>query len=552
MMTMNNINSSKPHYLLLYAAITAGLILFALATVILGQLLLFEGNDGRQFAGIFSDTSIARILIFTLYQAALSTILSLFFGILLAWSLANRPQFPFRRTLVALISTALVLPTLVVVLGIVTVYGRSGWIASASLGIFGEPLPFSIYGLTGILIAHVFFNASFAARILLHRFEAIAPQKIKLGFALGMGFWKKFAVIDLPAIKSTLPGLAVTIFLLCFTSFAIVLTLGGSPAYNTLEVAIYEAIRFDFDLPRAFQLAIVQIAVCIVLVLLVTARTNTRTYSSGPTPSARYRHLNSPLQRNIQNMIIAMFALFFVSPLIAVLIDGTGPQLLTVFSDPLFQRALITSLTIASISTVFALLFSLPLASAMVTLSAANRLAYLKIAKPLRQFLSASAMIYLVFPSLVLGLGFFLLFQKIGGNQTLWAAAIVITANALIAIPFAVAVLRPAIGAAAEKNDRLSASLGIGRILRWRMIDWPILKSDITYVAALAFCFSLGDLGVIALFGSDEFKTLPWLLYQKFGSYRTDEAGVIALVLLAIIITVFTFAQNRTNKRQFA
>ncbi|MCF6321153.1 MAG: thiamine/thiamine pyrophosphate ABC transporter permease ThiP [Rhizobiaceae bacterium] len=540
----------QTYRLQLVSALAAGAILFALAIIILAQLLLFDTKGTGQFTGIFNDPVISRTLVFTLYQAGLSTIISLFFGILLAWALANRPHFPFRRPLIALISSALVLPTLVVVLGLVTVYGRSGWLAAASTGMTGEPLPFSIYGLTGILIVHVFFNASFAARILLHRFEAIAPETHRLGFSLGMGFIQKSRTIDFPAIKNTLPALAVTIFLLCFTSFAIVLTLGGSPAYNTLEVAIYEAIKFDFDLPRAFQLAMVQIGVCIALVLMAAANTNVRIPASVPGASRSYRHLNSPRQKTVQNLIITGFAIFFISPLITIVIDGAGVQLLLIFSDPLFQRAFITSMLIAITSTLLALLFSLPLASAMVTLSAANRLNHLKFAPLLRQFLSVGAMLYLVFPALVLGLGFFLLFQKIGGDQTLWAAAIVVIANALIAIPFGVATLRPAIGAAAKRNDRLCASLGTGVWLRWRKIDWPMLKSDITYVAALAFCFSLGDLGVIALFGSEEFRTLPWLLYQKFGSYRTDDASAIALVLLLIVITVFTFAQKRTSPKQ--
>jgi len=55
----------------------------------------------------------------------------------------------------------------------------------------------------------------------------------------------------------------------------------------------------------------------------------------------------------------------------------------------------------------------------------------------------------------------------------------------------------------------------------------------------LAFCFSLGDLGIIALFGSDEFSTLPWYLYQLMGSYRTTDAAGVALILLVLVVSVF-------------
>jgi len=66
------------------------------------------------------DTRILSLLRFTLYQAALSTLLSLLLGTLLAWSLAHQPYFPGRVYLVALFSSSLVLPTLIVVFGLIT------------------------------------------------------------------------------------------------------------------------------------------------------------------------------------------------------------------------------------------------------------------------------------------------------------------------------------------------------------------------------------------------------------------------------------------------
>jgi thiamine transport system permease protein len=70
-------------------------------------------------------------------------------------------------------------------------------------------------------------------------------------------------------------------------------------------------------------------------------------------------------------------------------------------------------------------------------------------------------------------------------------------------------------------------------------VEYPYIKSSLSYVFALAFCFSLGDLGIIALFGSDEFTTLPWYLYQLMGSYRTTDADGVALVLLVLVLSVF-------------
>jgi len=114
-----------------------------------------------------------------------------------------------------------------------------------------------------------------------------------------------------------------------------------------------------------------------------------------------------------------------------------------------------------------------------------------------------------------------------------------IVANALLALPFAMAVLGPAIEKTTSKHDRLAFTLGVRGWSRWRLLEWPLIRQEVAFVSALAFCFSLGDFGIISLFGSQDFATLPWLLYQKMGSYRTDEAAAIALILLIITLVVF-------------
>ena len=74
--------------------------------------------------------------------------------------------------------------------------------------------------------------------------------------------WQLFIRLEWPMMRSALPALASMIFMLCFTSFATVMALGGGPKSTTLEVAIYQAIRFDFDLPYAGMLALLQLFFC--------------------------------------------------------------------------------------------------------------------------------------------------------------------------------------------------------------------------------------------------------------------------------------------------
>src|SRR5690606_8134912 len=107
--------------------------------------------------------------------------------------------------------------------------------------------------------AHVFFNAPLAARIVLASLSAVPGEHWRLAEQLGMRAGAVFRFIDWPVLRRELPAVAALVFLLCFTSFAVVLALGGGPGTATLEVAIFEAVRFDVDFNRAGILALLQV-----------------------------------------------------------------------------------------------------------------------------------------------------------------------------------------------------------------------------------------------------------------------------------------------------
>ena len=521
-----------------------------LAAVLLHQLAIDPATSSLSVGPRFS-----RTLIWTTLQASLSTILAVLVGIVLAWALSHRTRFFGRSIYIALLSSALVLPTLIVALGIITVLGRSGWINDTLRG-FQLPTfdPF-IFGLSGIVLAHVYFNASYVARTLLSRFESIPNEQRKLARSLSLNAWQRFRILELPAISSTLPNLSITIFLLCFTSFSIVLVLGGSPKYNTLEVSIYEAIKLDFNLGRALGLALTQLGICAVLIIIGSRFGKDNRLISLPNANTTYRN-DSAITSFLQTLVIITFGLVFILPLTAVLVDGLAANLLDLFLDRNFRIALATSLIIATVSTLLVLVASVFLANAYATLATEHRLRRFRFSKPILSLLRFSSTLYLAVPSLVLGLGFFLLALSIGGAQIYWAVIALITSNVLMVLPFAIGTLAPAMTKAANRYDKLAFSVGLSRWNRWRLIESSLLRPELIYIASLAFCMSLGDLGVIALFGSQDFITLPWLLYQKMGSYRTDEAAGIALLMLAITLIVFILlplmfaSRHRTHNAQ--
>ena len=111
--------------------------------------------------------------------------------------------------------------------------------------------------------------------------------------------------------------------------------------------------------------------------------------------------------------------------------------------------------------------------------------------------------------------------------------------NALTALPFTYRFIAPAMNTAAARYGRLADHLGLAGLTRLRVVDWPLLRRPFAAAYAMAMALSFGDFGVVALFGGSELRTLPYLLYERLGAYRLEEASAVGLVLT---LTAFVLA----------
>ena len=498
---------------------SAALALLALALAA-GFLPVLRMGLEQGLAGL--DPYVLRVLRFTLLQAGLSTVLSLALGLPLARALARQSSFPGRALLLRLLNLPLALPAIVVIIGIIEVYGAKGWLGGV----------FDIYGLQGILLAHVFFNVPLAARLILGDLERIPAESWKLSAQLGLGPLAIWRLVEWPAIKGGVAGAALLIFLLCAASFAVVLTLGGGPRATTLEVAIYQSLRSDFDPQRASMLALVQLALCATLALVAQAWGGL----AAGWPALRLqpkRHDGRPtLARLLDGVVVLLALLLLLPPLVALVAAG----LLHINPSPLLVRALLTSLGLGMASAALAFAVVWPLATLAVRSGAWRKLA------------SIAVLAAWIVPPAALATGWFISLIAYAGTTGL-AAFLVIAMNALMSLPFVARVLMPALAQSAEAHDRLCLSLGLSGWSRFRLVELPVMKRAIGLSLVLALILSLGDLTAISLFGTQDFVTLPALIYRQMGSYRFDAAIGTALVLSAIVLAFSTLAERWSNQR---
>jgi thiamine transport system permease protein len=520
--------------------------LAAIALLIGGAFAGLGVEGAADPAGAVSafDPYMLRVVRFTLWQALLSTLLSVVPAIFVARALSRHPGFPGRGWLVGLFAVPLGLPAIVAALGILTLLGRAGYVSGlfTLLGMEGWP---GIYGLAGILVAHVFFNLPLATRLFLEALDTVPTDQWRLASQLGMGATASFRLIEWPVLRASLPGVAGLVFMLCITSFTLVLTLGGGPGATTLEVAIYQALRFDFDPARAAALTVLQIALTMAVVILL-ARMGTAPVSDAGLAVSRPRRVAAGVGETVLNVIlIVLAALFVAGPMVATVVAGLKADLARLAGEASVQKATVTSLAFAFLSASISVTTALSLVSARRALELGRRRG--ERPSPLERLTDTGAGFVLVVPPLVVGAGWFILLRHVG-DVLLFAPAMVVAVNAVMAMPFAVRAVRPAYDAASERHEKLCAQIGLTGWSRLRLVELPVLRRPLLTGFAFAMALSLGDLGVIALFGSDAVQTLPYLLYQRLGSYRTADAAGLAL-LLGVLCLALMLAADRLGRK---
>jgi thiamine transport system permease protein len=526
--------------------LAGGVALGAIGILIGGAFagLVLQGAGDWTGAVAAFDPYLFRIARFTLWQALLSTLLSVVPALFVARALSRHADFPGRRWLIGLFAVPLGLPAIVAALGILALLGRAGYLAGL-LSLFGSQGWPGIYGLSGILVAHVFFNLPLATRLFLEALNAVPADQWRLASQLGMGARASFRLIEWPALRASLPGIAGLVFMLCITSFTLVLTLGGGPRATTVEVAIYQALRFDFDPARAATLTFLQIVLTVAVVALL-ARLGTNVTGEANMAVTRRRFASAGRGEAMVNaVLIALAALFVIGPMAATAASGLRADLARLAAEPAVRNALFTSLFLAFLAALLSVALSYGLTAARRALQLRRRGGNPSLFELLT---GTGAGFVLVVPPIVVGAGWFILLRHVG-DVFLFAPAMVVTVNAVMAMPFALRTIRPAYDAASDRHERLCAQLGLSGWNRLRLVELPVLRRPLATALAFAMALSLGDLGVIALFGSDAVQTLPYLLFQRLGSYRTADAAGLAL-LLGLICLALMLAADRLGRER--
>ncbi len=480
--------------------IAAGLVVM----LTLGTLAAVASRAGWSLRLGTADWAAIR---FTVIQAFVSAAISCALAIPVARALARR-RFWGRSAVITLLGAPFLLPVIVAVFGLLAVFGRGG-VLNDGLAAMGLPT-MSIYGFHGVVLAHVFFNLPLVTRLLLQGWLAIPAERFRLAASLNAPIGR---LLEWPMLRASLPGAFLVVFLICLTSFAVALTLGGGPRATTVELAIYQALRFEFDLGRAALLALVQFCLCALAAVVAWRVSLTGGMGTG-LDRVVHRWDGS---RVLDAAAIGLAVVFLALPLAMIVWRGIGG--LTEMPADIW-RAAVRSIFVAVTSAALCIMTALALAlRGGVTVSVVGVLP-----------LAAS--------SLVVGTGLFILIYPLA-SPTEWALVVTAVVNATLALPFGLRTITPSVDAVARDYARLGASLGMSRVTWVTRIVIPRIRQPLGFAAGLAAALSMGDLGVVTLFAGNDQETLPLAMYRLMGAYQMQAAAGAGVLLLGLTLGVF-------------
>ena len=494
---------------------------------ILGRGLAPDGHvDLEPLRRVFTDPTLRGVVWFTVWQAALSTVLTLAVALPGAYVLA-RIRFPGRSLVRALVTIPFVLPTVLV--------------ASAFLALGVQR------SLGAILLAHVFFNYAVVVRVVGELWRHLDPHEEDAARMLGANRWRVWWEVTFPALRPGIVAAATITFLFCFTSFGVILFLGG-PTRSTVETEIYRQTTRFLDLPLAAALSIVQLVAVVVLLWLVGRFERTAV----PRRLGAARELEHPARRLGDRLLLAgnltVMAILLALPLAVLVVRSLTPPSgfglgsyralselrrgSTLYVAPL--DAVGNSLRFAVAATVIAVVVGGLAAWAGV--------------RTRSRWLDGVLALPLGVSAVTLGFGFLIALDEppldLRGSQ--WLVPL---AQALVAMPFVVLLVAPVLRAIDPRVRDAATMLGASPARVRRAVDLPIAARALLVAAAFAFAISLGEFGATTFVVRPDHPTLPIVIYRLLGQPGDAAFGaaMAASCILMVLVAAAVIAGDRAR-----
>ena len=387
-------------------------------------------------------------------------------------------------------------------------------------------------------MAHIFYNLSIVIRLIGTFWSNLPPRYTEVGKSLGVSSTRAFFSITLPLLRPAIATTTLLIFLFNFTSYGVILILGG-PQFSTIETEIYRQYITFLHPDIAGVLALLQMICTLLLMGWYNHFSRHTSHALKLLPqSATHRRPNNNREKWLVWIALLPYALFLLAPLLAMVwrsflaTDGS----LTWENYTALNR--VRRGSVAFISPLLAIRNSLGYAIGTAGIAGILGLisaTFLNTPSRWRNWLNPLFMLPLGASAVTLGFGYIISFDQLRTSPLL-----VLIAHTLVALPFVLRALAPALQAIHPSWKEAAASLGATPTEQWRRIELPLIGRAWLVGLLFAFTMSMGEFGATSFIArpNSGYLTLPIAIHRFLGQPGLFGSALAMSVLLMGVCTV--------------
>ncbi len=503
----------------------------------------------KYFYNIFTDSYNLKVLAFTFKEAFVSALITLIIGFPGAYIISHF-NFRGKKFLLSLTTVPFVLPSVLVALGFIIIFGRNGIINRVLLNLFRMNHSVNLlYSFAGIILVHAFYNFPVVVRLVGASWEGISDKYAYAAETLGANKFKVFSNVTLPMLLPAIVSAFSLVFIFCFLSFVIILVIGGA-RFATIEVSIYTYYNVFSDFRSGSALALFQTIFSLIFIYVyIKSGEKVRQGILQRVQKNKKSLFESKNTFYLSAIYLIFILLLIILPLFVIffnafIVKGGGFSLANfkkLFSNSYNYITGVTPFHVILNSVVFAI-YTMLFSNVIALFSAYG----IKNIKKGKGFLTSLFMLPLAISPITIALSFLISFQ--GARFILNSWIIIVVAHTLIAFPFALRTFLPVLESTSESFVYAAESLGLNRFKTFFHVDLNLLKAPIVASAVFSFAISVGEFGATYMLYKVKYTTMPIALYRFLAGRHFAVASAMGTLLALVSFIAFIFIDRLKNE----
>jgi len=504
-----------------------------------------KGASLENYKKVFTNSGYLDGLKNSLYLGFVVTAIVITLCLPMAYGIA-RTKMPFKKTISALCTIPLIIPTFISAYAFIIMFGRAGWVTQIYNLLGGEGMLLNPYSMAGVVMVQVFFFFPYALWPLVAAFKISDINLEEASQNLGAKSWFTFTFVTFPLALPGIISSALLIFTVSFSDFGTPIVLAPKEL-NLLVVEAYREIAGFFNWGGAAILTVVMVLVAAFFFWLQHLFTKNRNYGSVSGKPKQQKLIENKLLTRV----LSGYSFFVVLiPLLAML-SVALQSVATTWGKDLLPNGY----TLNHYKTIFSTSMgniqnSIMLATGALILSViiATFVSYFVVRQNSSK-LDFMASIPLVVPGIAFGIAMIQTFNT-APLQLTGTALLLIIAYTIRRLPYMVRSTMGAMRAIKQDIEEAAINLGATPFTAAITIIGPLMLPGIAAGSILVFITVIKEASVSILLAPPEWAPMSLAIFQNILRAEYYSAAAMSIVLIVLVLLLQGVANFLSRKQQ--